>query len=116
MKRLLIKESWMSVKPRPMQLQYANAFLALASPGLALRLSSSPRPPGGIDVCFVYPLVTGDLWSTERISPQVTVDHRAKAGPGFANSFVFEEILLWCLSNAALELIILNLHPMSTAG
>lgn len=26
----------------------------------------------------------------KRSSPQVTVDHRAKAGPGFASSFVFE--------------------------
>lgn len=77
------------MKPSLTLVQNANASLALAFPGLALCLSSSPRPPGGIDVCFVYPLVTGDLWSIERSSPQVTVDHRAKAGPGFAHSHLY---------------------------
>lgn len=91
----------MSVKPKPTQVQNANASLALAVPGLALYSSSSPRSSGGIEVCVVYPLVAGDLRSSERIAPWVIVDHRAKAGSGFASSFVFEEILLRCLSNVA---------------
>lgn len=41
-------------------------------------MSSCPRPVGGIDDCFVQPLVTGDLRSTERSSPRVTVDHGGK--------------------------------------
>lgn len=79
----------------------ANASLAPAAAGLAPYLYSSRSPVGGHEVYGLYPLVTGDLWSAEENSPQVTAEHRAKAGSGFASSFVFEEILLWCLSNVA---------------